>query len=123
MISLHINKAKSVQEFFKVEIEEQRSSALQKLQAINANIFDQAEQTYLNNVITQFQDISFLTKSPLEIEAIKGMVGSLPANSRFETVNGVLKPMKKQQLILFKMPLTIQIAEINFIQNISERLE
>ena len=96
MISLHINKAKSVQEFFKVEIEEQRSSALQKLQAINANIFDQAEQTYLNNVITQFQDISFLTKSPLEIEAIKGMVGSLPANSRFETVNGVLKPMKKQ---------------------------
>ena len=71
MISLHINKAKSVQEFFKVEIEEQRSSALQKLQAINANIFDQAEQTYLNNIITQFQDISFLTKSPLEIEVIK----------------------------------------------------
>ena len=66
MISLHINKAKSVQEFFKVEIEEQISSALQKLQAINANIFDQAEQTYLNNVITQFQDISFLTKSPFK---------------------------------------------------------
>ena len=96
MISLHINKAKSVQELFKVEIEEQRSSALQKLQAINPNIFDQAEQTYLTNVITQFQDISFLTKTPLEIETIKGIVGLLPANSLFVTVNNERKPAKKQ---------------------------
>lgn len=96
MISLHINKVKSVQDIFKSEINIQRSSALQKLQAINVNLFDQAEQTYLNNVITQFQDISFLTKTPSEIETIKGIVGPLPANSRFVTVNNVRKPAKKQ---------------------------
>lgn len=96
MISLHINKAKSVQDLFKSEINTQRSSALQKLQRINANLFDQAEQTYLNNVITQFRDISFLTKTPFEIEIIKGIIGPLPTNSRFETVNGTLKPAKKQ---------------------------
>ncbi len=32
MISLHINKSKKCSRIFKVEIEEQRSSALQKLQ-------------------------------------------------------------------------------------------
>lgn len=96
MISLHINKVKSVQDFFKSEINKQRTSALQELQAINATIFNQAEQTYLNNVITQFQDISFLTKTPSEIETIKGVVGLLPANSLFVTVSGKRKPAKKQ---------------------------
>lgn len=93
MISLHINKAKSVQSSFILEIENQRSSALQKLQAIDANIFNQAEQTYLNNVITQFQDISFLTKTPIELDTIKQQIGQLPANSLFQP-NG--SPTKKQ---------------------------
>lgn len=93
MISLHINKVKSVQDFFKSEINKQRSSALQELQAINANIFSQAEQTYLNNVIIQFQDISFLAKTPIEIEIIKQQIGQLPANSLFQA-NG--KPAKMQ---------------------------
>jgi len=96
VISLHINKVKSVQDFFKSEINKQRSSALQELQAIDANIFSQAEQAYLNEVINQFQDISFLTKTPSEIETIKGTVGLLPTNSLFVTANGIRKPAKKQ---------------------------
>lgn len=81
MIPIHIDKIKSVQSFFKTEIEEQRKSALQELQVINANMFSPAEQTYLSNVITQFQDTSFLTKTPTEIEEIKVNVGNLPPNA------------------------------------------
>lgn len=93
MIPLHIDKIKNIQSSFKKEIEEQRSSALQKLQAINANIFSQAEQTYLGNVIIQFQDTSFLTKTLSEIDAIKQNIGALPVGSLLDSHNN---PAKKQ---------------------------
>jgi hypothetical protein len=93
VISLHINKIKSIQSSFKSEIEEQRRSALQKLQAINANIFNQAEQTYLNNVIIEFRDTAFLTKTPTEIDAIKQNIGVLPLGSLLDNQNN---PAKKQ---------------------------
>jgi len=92
MISLHIDKIKSVQETFKLEIAEQRKSAFEKLQLINSNAFSNAEQTFLQSVIQLFNDDSFLLKTPSEIETIKINIGILPPISLFN--NG--RPAKKQ---------------------------
>lgn len=94
MIPLHIDKIKIIQSSLKKEIDEQRCSALQKLNNnINANIFSAAEQTYLNRVIALFGDTSFLTKTPTEIETIKQIVGALPVGSLLDNQGN---PAKKQ---------------------------
>lgn len=86
MIPLHINKIKTIQSFFKKEIDEQRSSALQKLNTINRATFAANEITFLDAVIKQItEENSYLTKTPSEIEIIKNKVGVLP---RFDP-NGI----------------------------------
>lgn len=92
MIPLHIDKIRSVQEYFKSEINLQREAALINLRKINPTSFSEAEQAYLRLVIRLFEDDSFLIKTPLEIETIKNRIGVLPPNSLF--ANG--KPQKKQ---------------------------
>lgn len=92
MISIHIDKVKSIQETFKSEISEQRKSALDNLQLINPAIFSNAERTYLQSVIQLFNDDSFLLKTPSEIETIKTNTGVLPPVSLFNNS----RPEKKQ---------------------------
>jgi hypothetical protein len=93
VIPLHIDKIKIIQNSFKKEIDKQRSSALQKLNDFNANKYSLAERTYLNRVIAQFKDTSFLTKTPTEIEIIKQIVGALPVGSLLDNQG---EPAKKQ---------------------------
>jgi hypothetical protein len=83
MISIHIDKAKTIQENFKSEIAEQRRSAFDKLQLIDSTIFSNAERIYLQTVIQLFNDNSFLLKTPSEIEIIKNNLGILPPISLF----------------------------------------
>jgi hypothetical protein len=86
VIPIHINKLKNIQSFFKKEIDEQRTSALQKLNGISRATFAANEITFLDAVINQItNDTSYLTKTPSEIETIKNTLGVLP---RFDQ-NGI----------------------------------
>lgn len=92
MISIHIDKVKSIQDTFKSEIASQRKSAYEKLQLIDSTVFSIPERTYLQCVIQLFADSSFLLKTPSEIEKIKINTGGLPPISLYK--NG--RPEKKQ---------------------------
>lgn len=91
MIALHINKVRNVQNSFSSEINAQRTSALKKLTAINQTIYSPAERRYLQSVIQLFNDNSFLTKIPKEIEAIMLTIGALPPPSLVGTDRKLLK--------------------------------
>jgi len=91
VIPLHTNKIKYIQNSFRTEINAQRISALNKLTAIDQTIYSQNEITYLQSIIQLFNDSSFLTRTPLEIEVIKQRTGPLPQPSLTDPNGKLLK--------------------------------
>lgn len=93
MISIHIEKIKSVQTKLLKDIEDHRKKALSKLKSFRNSrvILSPAEIIYLDNVIKLYEINDVLTCTPTEIESHKAIIGILPPNSR----NKKLKPLKK----------------------------
>ncbi len=100
MIAVHIEKVKSVQSKYQSEIEEQRKSALDKLEKFKRNSkiqFSTCEKNYLDLIIKVFQQKDILFSTPKDIENLKTIVGNVPLNSRKKS----LTPLK--QFIIEKL--------------------
>lgn len=85
MIAIHIEKVKKVQRNYQSEIEDQRKSALDKLENFKRNSkiqFSICEKNYLDLVINIFQQKDLLFSTPTDIENLKTIVGNAPINSR-----------------------------------------
>lgn len=80
MIPIHIKKIKEVQEHidFKDKISGHKAAALQNLQTLRNTLNIQDEIDYLDAVILLFTDVSFLLKTPQEIEDIIANMIHLP---------------------------------------------
>lgn len=93
MISIHNSRIKKIQANYKNAIEKQRTDALNKLESIDNQLFDNNEVIYLNRIINLFRnsiDNNILCE-PNEINNQIINIGPIPPNSR---VNG-LKNLKK----------------------------
>lgn len=93
MISIHNSKIKTIQTNYKNAIEKQRIDALNKLELINTQLFNNEEVTYLNEILTLFRNSinNPILCEPNEINNQIIKIGPIPPNSR---VKG-LKTLKK----------------------------